>query len=766
LTKKNCLYVYIEFIFVDIIMKSDIYLGMPQPISYNTHFLATLRYEDNYLAHVNEVQCAQISKNIRIYSSTGISMLFYHSRALLFLTIISFFLVSNYSLAATEMPEDPGTNGAIGTIGVDMRVGDSVSELAVEAILPLWQSPISSVFFAPGFTSYNNDYQDEIISLGLGVRRLFDGLGVIAGGNIYYDHLKSVDGYSYDQLGLGIELLSEWVDISINYYLPEDTVNKTGRYSLVSQTEGTTSSWGAVYGEGYQLLQDMDYSKETTTTTRLFEYFEEAMDGLDLETAIKVPGVPDWLEARILFGWYHYDGSNDHEIEGYKVGCEVRPVRGISIETVYYEDEALHGDNLLVEASLRVPFSFENLFKGENPFPGISQFFKTSERNLNDRLLDGVRRDAIIPIQDSGPIENIAAKTVSQETEEWSDTYTIMSDVVFVDGDSDGTSQDGTYENPFSEVQLGVDAAFGEQNVYVNAFSGQYLENVTLSEGVSLLGSGTLIEGYDSQTFGSGIQPIINGGGEGPVVTVAGNNIIDGFYLINTDSVTGSSITETFPDGSSISEDLRQVGIWGNGVSGDIQISNNSIETAGHGIYLATTGGTISVTDNILTQPADASLGNMVKVSSYGDGLVEASFSDNVFSTLHDSSTSWGVMFYAYENSVMDVSFKNNQIDSAGTALVLTSYGTSTLSANVTNNILSSNQWSGMRLGSSDTGSIQVSFIENTINAITNGIYFSPSSTNAIVLDGYGNTINYGSGFEAVESIYPATAVVNNLIYP
>ncbi|MFT5701935.1 MAG: hypothetical protein ACI8ZB_004839 [Desulforhopalus sp.] len=715
---------------------------------------------------MNEDQRVQARKNIIIYSSTGISMSFYHSRTLLFSTIISLFLVSNHSSAATEAPEDTGTNGATGTIGADMRLGDSVSELRVGATLPLWQSPIATVFFAPGFTSYDNDYQDKTVNLGLGIRRLFDGLGVIAGGNVYYDHLKSVDGYSYDQLGLGIELLSEWVDASINYYLPENTENKTGDDTLVSKTASTTASWGELYGEGYQFLQDRDYTKVTTTTTRLFEYFEEAMDGLDLETAIKVPGVPDWLETRILLGWYHYDGSNDYEIEGYKVGCEIRPVRGISIETIYYEDDDLHGDNLLVEASLSVPFSLENLFKGENPFSGISQFFKTSEKDLSNRLLDGVRRDAIIPIQDSGPIENIAAKTVSQETEEWSDTYTIMSDVVFVDGDSDGTSQDGTYENPFSAVQLGVDAAFGEKNVYVNAFSGQYLENITLSEGVGLLGSGTLIEGYDSQTFGSGIQPIINGSGEGPVVTVSGNNIIDGFYLINTDSVTGSSIKETFPDGFSLSADLRQVGIWGNGVSGDIQINNNTIEVAGYGIYLATTGGKISVTNNTLTQPADASAGNMIQLSSYGDGLVEASFSDNVFSTLYNDNSSWGVMFYAYENSVMDVSFTNNQIDSAGTALVFTSYGDSTISANVTNNILSTNQWSGMRLGSSGNGSTQVNFTENTINAIQNGIYFSPFSTNAIVLDGSDNTINYGSAYEAVESIYPATAVVNNLIHP
>lgn len=692
-------------------------------------------------------------------------MTIYQNRTLFVSTIISLFLVSNNNLAASEVREDVVASTPTGTIDVGMSLGDSVSELGMNAIVPLWQSPVATVFFAPGFTYYDNDYQDKTVHLGVGIRRMYEGLGLIAGGNVYYDSMKSVDGYRYDQLGLGVELLSEWVDVSFNYYLPEDTVNKTTDEYLVSQTSSTSASWGGLYGEGYQIIQDREFKKVTTTTTRLFEYFEEAMEGVDLETAINVPGVPDWLETRFLFGWYDYRGSNDYEIEGYKVGCEIRPVRGISIESVYYENEDLHGDNLLVEASLSVPFSIENLIEGKNPFSGTREFFKPSKKDLNNRLLDGVRRDAVIPIQDSGPIENIAAKTVTQETEEWSETSTIMTDVVFVDGDNDGTDQDGTYENPYSEIQSGVDAAFGEKNVYVNAFSDEYYENVILAEGVSLLGSGTLIEGYDSQTFGSGIQPIINGNGEGPVITVTGNNLIDGFYLINTVSVTGTPVTETLPDGSS-SSDLRQMGIWGNSVSGDIVIRNSTIEASGYGMYLTTSGATISVTNNVLTQPADSSYGNMIQIGSYGAGLTEINFENNVISTSFDSGWSWAVIFNAYENSLMNVSFTNNEVTSSGTALSFASYSDSTLTATVTNNTLSTKYYSGMRLGSSDNGSTSVTFTGNTINAIRNGIYFSPYSSVPIVLNGYNNTINFGSGSEAVQSIYASALVVNNLIYP
>lgn len=114
----------------------------------------------------------------------------------------------------------------------------------------------------------------------------------------------------------------------------------------------------------------------------------------------------------------------------------------------------------------------------------------------------------------------------------------------------------------------------------------------------------------------------------------------------------------------------------------------------------------------------------------------------------------------------MNVSFTNNEVTSAGTSLVFSSYVDSSINAEVTNNMLSTNLWSGMRLGNSGNGSVQVIFTENTVNAIRNGIYFSPSFTLPIVLDGYDNNINFGSGYEAVESLYSSTAVVNNLMYP
>ena len=47
--------------------------------------------------------------------------------------------------------------------------------------------------------------------------------------NAFWDSISSARDNDFQQLGLGAEILSEWVDWRFNYYLPDDNIYEVGR---------------------------------------------------------------------------------------------------------------------------------------------------------------------------------------------------------------------------------------------------------------------------------------------------------------------------------------------------------------------------------------------------------------------------------------------------------------------------------------------------------------------------------------------------------
>ena len=81
-----------------------------------------------------------------------------------------------------------------------------------------------------------DDSKQNLFSAGLGFRTLIDDPGVIIGGNVFYDNIDSPAGNTFNELGLGAEILSKWVDARFNYYLPESGRKLTGTPALESAT--------------------------------------------------------------------------------------------------------------------------------------------------------------------------------------------------------------------------------------------------------------------------------------------------------------------------------------------------------------------------------------------------------------------------------------------------------------------------------------------------------------------------------------------------
>jgi len=127
-------------------------------------------------------------------------------------------------------------------------------------------------------------------NLGVGYRHLLPN-NVILGANVYYDYRETQLGSEFEQLGLGVEVLSEWVDARANYYLPEDDKELINEFDTEtsSSSKSVDEYWLSPYARGHTIFQKKvtEVTRTTTTIKQHFEQYEQAMEGWDAEVGVK-----------------------------------------------------------------------------------------------------------------------------------------------------------------------------------------------------------------------------------------------------------------------------------------------------------------------------------------------------------------------------------------------------------------------------------------------------------------------------------------------
>ena len=231
-----------------------------------------------------------------------------------------------------------------------------------------------------------DDADQEIFNAGLGFRVLLEDPGVILGANVYYDNISSAAGNNFNQLGLGAEVLSKWVDARFNYYLPEGDAKKTGERSVVT---GRETSLGDRYREGNRIVRDRIATTEITN----FDLVEVALEGWNAEVGFLVPGIEKFVELRLFAGVYGYDNPAGGDFEGFKARAEARINRYITLDFEYWDDKELVGGNWVAGFRVSHPFDLGALLSGHNPFrsgPAVTDL--PSSRSLRTRMDEMVMR--------------------------------------------------------------------------------------------------------------------------------------------------------------------------------------------------------------------------------------------------------------------------------------------------------------------------------------------------------------------------------------
>ncbi len=289
----------------------------------------------------------------------------------------------------TWFPDEPAGSFTLGTMFSDEATG-----AYIDGIVGLWSPETRDAFLFLNGRFHWEDNEQRIGSIGLGFRKLLPGHEVILGANAYYDHVHSEHGNDIDQLGLGLEMLTHWVDARFNYYLPEDD-----RFEVGHSSERHTRTSAAPGG------------LRIATTTDNFVRLETGLEGFNAELGFLVPGLDRFAEVRAYVGFYHYDNPFGSDFDGVKARLEARVLRGVTVGVEWWDDKQLMGGHWTAEVGVSVPFSFYNLFTGKNPFEGAGDSFKRLPRDFASRLGDPVERSHRIQTMTSGDLPDGSSTT-------------------------------------------------------------------------------------------------------------------------------------------------------------------------------------------------------------------------------------------------------------------------------------------------------------------------------------------------------------------
>jgi len=413
-----------------------------------------------------------------------------------------------------------------------------------DLVLPIHRYDQGLLFFNPRVSASDSDQQET--NIGLGLRQQLDWPGsYILGANVFYDGRWSANNNRFDQIGLGLELLSDRIDARANYYLPNKDMYliDTVRMESVEQSEFVrrhVDNWFEPYATGNQVNQDYGWRLTTQRTVftetswQIYDRYESALEGFDTEIGWRLPMLEDWGETRIFAGYQYFDNPFGPEFKGGKARMEVRMFDGLlTLDAHVYEDDDLNMTDYLVGMRVRLPLEPSGLALWRN-----LRHHRVRQGGLAERLTEMVMRDPKVQSRESGYIADpdlrgivVETKTKVTRNTRTDGTVVVMEDVVFVSPDgNDGAT--GTAEDPKRSIQNGVNAAYGQQHVYV--FGGNYNESVVVNPGVLLMGSGCMIPANGGHFFGGGVPSVIVAPGSAPAaVTMQDNSFVGGFDISN-----------------------------------------------------------------------------------------------------------------------------------------------------------------------------------------------------------------------------------------
>jgi trimeric autotransporter adhesin len=472
-----------------------------------------------------------------------------------------------------------GTRFTTQGAGTDTIVG-------FEGFVPIAQRSGQNLTYAEGRLQISTENGTLGSNALLGHRFLTKSQQQIIGGYLAYDHRNTGDA-SFNQLGAGVEYLSDKFDVRANAYLPLGD-----RRSAI----------------GTPAISNLSFRANELAIERS-QAFQEALPGVDLEIGTKLFNLGETGSVRGYIGGYYYGGNSS--FAGFRSRLVARPNNSITTALTLQTDSR---------------FDTRVLFSLGIQLPGSGASRPRSTSSMLTRLGESPERQASILVDDyvKRQVEVAINPTTGRP---WKFQFVNL---------GIGTGN-GTFENPAGTLVQVLPTARSGDLVYVNAGTNPGIAEFTIPDGVSVV-STALITSIATQlgfvplpNGGTGIRPQITG-----PVTLGNSTRLFGFEISSGPSVgiRGQSIRDIDLADNLIAS-IGAGGISLVDVTGELRIINNEINQLGSnpassqapGIFLQNSTGNTTAT--IAQNTISNATGSGIAANASGTAEISAKIERN-----------------------------------------------------------------------------------------------------------------------------------------
>jgi hypothetical protein len=406
-------------------------------------------------------------------------------------------------------------------------------------------------------------------NLGLGYRDINRGVArdgsddYIWGVYGYYDHIRTENHNSFNQLTLGAELFTQDWDFRINGYLPERDSEVVG--------SGSSSSI-VVSGSNISALRTN------------YQAVERALPGMDMEAGYSFQ-LANGHRLNTHLGYFHFDRKNSPTIEGPRgrvdyVMDDVFSIKGSRLSLgLEAQSDAVRDDQYFASATIRIPL-------------GKSPSSPRRRSSIDRRMTETIVRDVDIVTfaQDiNAPAGSMFAPDVaSQQTESLTNTRTgnAVDTIIYASSAGGGV---GTEADPATFSTAGAVALAGDDGVIVLLDSANIGgSSITLRDGQTLLGAGgtLILNGSGGQTMSKsffGSTPTITNTSGTAIVASTGSTInsldLSGAYIGVDINARSNVVLEDMAIGV-FNPGATSRGVYVHNSSSDIALNNINVNFA------------------------------------------------------------------------------------------------------------------------------------------------------------------------------------------
>ena len=537
---------------------------------------------------------------------------------------------------------------------------------------------------------------------GVGVRYLSD-KPRIYGGQFFYDFRRS-HRHSYNQIGVGFEVLSQWWETRINGYLP---VGDKIEYRKHKETFLTFDRFS---GNELIFSEHINRKKE----------YEFAMKGADAEVGMHLikPSKDYTLFAGI--GPYYYDGYFGKHAWGGKVRVQAKLTEYVFFEISDSYDSIFH-NKFQGQVSLSVPLGKKLTKKPYTKFTAPCSQAMAIQDMIN---LPPHRQEIIV---------------LDKHTRQDNKTFTFVASsggaplhFLFVNNTNTPPGT-GTIENPFNTLNGAQTASVPGDFIYVFAGDGTTAGMNTgfvFKDNQELLGSG--IPQTIPTQLGNVVIPALTANSPeitapGIIVTLANNDVLSGFAILQSNAAAAVSGAAGVRSPTVKNNAIKMApgatspAIVLTNPAGRPSILSNNLMGNGNG----TTG--VNITSNTPPGPNGASdpsvQGNTMTGFTVTGVLIQTSGVGQLFPTIENNivtNNATGVQISVANTSIMTLTVQNNTVtNNTGNGVLLSIANSPILQTALNANTITSNGQQGVNVafGGTTLPQVAVNLLQNTISA-------------------------------------------------